>query len=239
MDIMILAGGRGTRLGDTGKQIPKALVQVAGKPLIQHVMDAFEPGDAHRIFILGGYKVAEMHRYFRDTWPYRIGKNGQLENVLSGHDFVILDTGYFTETGGRIRMAANAIRDLSNPFMITYCDGLCNVDMDKLERIHADTGSKITLTAVKPISRFGDLVLDGYAVTGFREKQQQISWINGGYMLMNHDAIPTTNTPLENHLRAASEAGSLAAHQHAGFWTCVDAERDIEAAEAWIKAGRP
>jgi glucose-1-phosphate cytidylyltransferase len=238
MDILILAGGRGTRLGETGKQTPKALVQVAGNPLIQHVFNAFEPGERHRIFILAGYKVSDMFKYFRDNWPYRVTKHGAIESMITGHDFVIIDTGYFTETGGRILAASKIIKDLSDPFMVTYCDSIANIDIDELLRVHNDSGADATITAVRPVSRFGNVKTDGNAVTEFREKQQQDELVNGGFIIMNHNAIPAANIPLEVQLHMICQEGKLAAYLHDGYWTCVDAERDIEAAELWIKGGR-
>lgn len=240
MDILILAGGRGTRLGDTGKQIPKALVQVAGKPLIQHVIDTFRPGDENRIWILGGYKIEELYRYFSSTYPYRVNKHGVFENVITGHDFGILDTGYFTETNGRLVMAMNAIKELSDPFCVTYCDSVCSVDPDDV--VEALGENLACLTAVRPESRFGNIELDDMddnKVSKFKEKTQQSELINGGFIVMRHSAIPKVNHPLEVTLTALAEAGQLGCHEHKGFWTCVDAERDIERMERWIKEGRP
>lgn len=236
MKVVILAGGRGTRLSEETHAIPKPMVSIGGRPIIWHIMNHYASYGFTEFVIACGYKGHVLKDYFAN---YRTHESdlqvslgsGQVE-VLSDHaenwKVSLIDTGEATMTGGRIKRLAPL---LAERFLLTYGDGLSDVPVDKLIEYHGESGAIATLTAVNPIPRWGALTIEGGRVVGFKEKPTQShSWINGGFFvvepslmdLIEGDHIGLEQLPMET----LAARGELAAFQHEGFWMAMDTARD-------------
>lgn len=249
MKVVILAGGRGTRLMEETTARPKPMVEIGGRPLLWHLMQIYA-AHGHRDFVVAcGYKGEQIKDYFRNllhlssdfTVDLATG-NLELRNAATPDWRVsVVDTGLDTMTGGRIRRLATWIG--REPFMATYGDGLGNVDIAALLAFHRGHGRLATITAVRPPARFGSLVLDDGRVREFSEKNQaDTGWINGGFFVfepqvfdyLDDDASVLEREPLE---RIARE-GQLMAYQHQGFWQPMDTLREKELLESLWESGQ-
>jgi len=237
MKVMILAGGKGTRLTEETEVRPKPMVEIGGLPILWHIMKIYAHYRFNEFFIALGYKGDFIKNFFLDYCT--LGPNltihlerGQIErHAHKAEDWTVhlIDTGQETMTGGRVKRLQSWLKD--GTFMLTYGDGLCNIDMKKLLKFHKAHGRIATITAARPPSRFGGLVFDGNFVKEFSEKPQVgEGWINGGFMvcepaifeyLKNDDSILEVDA-----LERLAADGQLAAFKHEGFWQCMDTLRD-------------
>ena len=250
MKVIILAGGFGTRISEYTDVIPKPMVPIGGKPILWHIMNTFGSYNHSDFYLALGYKAEIIKDYFLNYHSLNEDFSIDLSdgNIISHEKYskdwkvTLVDTGDNTMTGGRVKRLKNYIGKES--CLITYGDGLANVDLNKLLAFHKNHGKMVTVTAVRPPARFGELELDGDKVLSFQEKPQLHSgWINGGYFIANHeffDLIEGDATMLEREpLEQVSKAGELMAYRHEGFWQCMDTKRDQESLELLWKNGAP
>lgn len=229
MQVVILAGGFGTRLAEETDLIPKPMVRIGNIPILQHIMNYYSEF-GHRDFVVAlGYKAEVIVDYFATA------KN--LEYNIN-----LADTGIDTSTGGRIKMLEN---ELDDEFMLTYGDGLSNVNIDDLLNHHQKFGKIATVTAVRPPARFGTIEITNGVVTKFAEKDpQDAGWINGGFFCLNKKIcqfISDSNISFEseplNHLVRIQE---LSAYEHHDWWQPMDTLRDKRTLESlWNKGEAP
>ena len=215
MKVILLAGGFGTRISEYTDSIPKPMVQIGGKPILWHIMNSYARY-GHKDFIIAlGYKGEVIKKYF--------------SKISNDWNVNLVDTGQETMTGGRIKRLQKVIGN--ETCMLTYGDGLANINLESLLTFHKKHGKLVTVTAVRPPARFGAIKLDGDRVASFKEKSYlSEGWINGGFFVIEPkfldfiegDKIFLEREPLE---RAANEE-QLFAYKHEGFWQCMDTKRD-------------
>ena len=248
MKAVILAGGKGTRLGERTSVIPKPLVEVLGKPIILHILDHLSNYGINDFLILGGYKSSAIKNYFlnlhTNTNDFSIDLNNNAVQIIGSQKIrdwhiQILDTGIETNTGGRLLRAAEYLKNESR-FLLTYGDGISNVDVNSLQNLHSIQKTLATLTAVNPPPRFGNLTLQDNLVTEFHEKTiRERNLINGGFFILEKqifEYLDDDSTDLEGDVLAKlSKERKLSAYMHEGFWQCIDTERDLEQAENFLK----
>jgi glucose-1-phosphate cytidylyltransferase len=248
--VIILAGGTGSRLGELTEMAPKPMVKIGGKPILWHIMQTYAHFGHKDFFLALGYKSEVIKKYFLNyqsmTSDFTIDltsgklKSHQLDNV--DWRVTLVNTGENSMTGGRAKRMQSFIGDQT--CMLTYGDGVANIDLEKLLVFHKGHGKLITMTAVRPAARFGELKLSGNKVVSFQEKpQMQEGWINGGYFVIEpafFDLIEGDSTLLEREpLEQAVKMGELMAYQHEGFWQCMDTKRDLELLESLWASGAP
>ena len=214
MKVVILAGGKGSRLSEITKSIPKPMVRVGRKPIIEHIINYYMKFGFKDFIIASGYKHLIIKNYFKKK---KISANIE-----------VINTGAETLTGSRIKKLASK---LTETFMLTYGDGLSNVNLKELLRFHKKENKMITLTAVHPPARFGELSINNATVTSFKEKPQlQKGWINGGFFVIEPEflnLIEKKNVMLERTpLLRAVKKKQLVAYNHNDFWFCMDTLRD-------------
>ena len=251
MKVVILAGGLGTRLSEETDVRPKPMVEIGGRPILVHIMEHFAKYGHKDFYIALGYKAHIVKEYFLN---YKYVGTDFTVNLSNGNmkihgenkvdwTVTLVDTGNESMTGGRLKRMQPFIRD--EAFMVTYGDGLSNVNIDDLINFHRAHGRMATVTSVRPPARFGLLQLDGARVSAFEEKNQLAEgWINGGYFVFNpnflnlieDDSIILEKGPLET----AARDGELMAWKHEGFWQCMDTKRDKDSLnDAWINGDAP
>jgi len=250
MKVIILAGGLGTRLSEYTNIIPKPMVTIGGKPMLWHIMKTYAHFNHKDFYIALGYKAELIKDYFLN---YR-ALNADFTVDLSSGDITshqvesedwrvtLVNTGEDSMTGGRVKRMQSYIGN--EPFLLTYGDGVADIDIKELVAFHKNHGKMITVSAVRPSARFGELNLDGNKVSSFQEKPQlHEGWINGGYFVINpefFDLINGDSTMLEREpLEQATNAGELMAYRHDGFWHCMDTKRDHELLESLWEKGAP
>ena len=229
MKVVILAGGLGTRLSEYTNLIPKPMVPINGKPILAHVMKCFINYGFNEFVIALGYKGELIKKYFEE----------HKEDIeISNCKISLIDTGEDSLTGGRIKRLENHIKD--DKFFLTYGDGVANVNVNDLLNFHNSMGKKATVTAVRPIPRFGALDIENDLVKSFSEKDKvKEGWINGGFFVfeksifsyLSDDKTVLERTPLET----LSKENNLAAFKHYGFWQCMDTIRDKEVLEEFSR----
>jgi glucose-1-phosphate cytidylyltransferase len=239
--VVILAGGRGSRLAELTEVVPKPMVQIGERPILWHIMKHFARFGHKEFFIALGYKGYVIKRFFVDynllTASLTIDFGNGSTSLHDGGDVAVdwkvhlMETGLSTGTGGRLYRLADWLRN--DRFLLTYGDGVANVDLDALVNAHQQSGCLATVTAVRPPSRFGGLTFDGGKVSEFIEKPQiGEGWINGGFMVFEpgvFDYIDGSIESLENDvLDRIARDGRLGAYRHEGFWQCMDTLRDRE-----------
>lgn len=251
MKTVILAGGFGTRLAEETSRLPKPMVEIGGKPLLWHIMKIYASHGFKEFLVACGYKGDYIKEYFHS---FAIRSNDYFVNLQSGSFDVVnrntenwsvgmIDTGLNTMTGGRVLRLRDWLKD--STFMLTYGDGLGNIDVRGLLEFHKSRGKLATVTAVHPPARFGALTMDGDLVREFTEKSQaHEGWINGGFFVcepgvldyISDDRTVFERDPLEN---LAAE-GQLAAYRHDGFWQPMDTLREKQKLEAlWANGDAP
>jgi len=229
MNVIILAGGLGTRLTEYTKTIPKPMVKVAGYPILLHIMNHYVKFGFKNFYIATGYKGYVIKKFFR-----KYKKNGELFDYKIFNKkkckIALVDTGLKTFTGGRLKRLETYIKDNDN-FFFTYGDGISNVNIKKLLSSHKKSKKIITVTAVHPPARFGELKLKKNKVVSFKEKPQtNQGWINGGFFVAQKKFfkfIKSDKDILEKKpLEKAFKYNQLNAFKHRGFWKCMDTIRD-------------
>jgi glucose-1-phosphate cytidylyltransferase len=215
-NVVILCGGRGTRLREHTESIPKPLVEIGGRPILWHVMQIYLAQGFRRFLLLTGYRADQIESFVRSSsWP-------------QGTDVRCIDTGLDTPTGGRLRRAAGAIG--GGMFCATYADGVADIDLGALLAHHQGHGADATMTVVRPELQFGVAELNGDGVVrGFVEKPRSDHWINGGFFCFEPSVVEHLGEDdvLEREpLERLAAAGELRAFRHEGFWDCMDTYKD-------------
>ena len=224
MKVVLLAGGFGTRLSEYTKTIPKPMVKIGGKPMLLHIMKLYAKYGFKDFYIALGYKGKVIKKFFNKKF--------------SNWNIHLIETGRSTMTGGRLKRLKKHIGN--ETFMMTYGDGLSNVNLKKLLRFHKKSKKLVTLTAVRPPARFGVLKVKGKYVQYFKEKSKlDEGWINGGFFVMEPEflnLIKNDNTYLEREpLEEVTKKKQLIAFKHEGFWQCMDTKRDKDKLQEIIK----
>jgi glucose-1-phosphate cytidylyltransferase len=249
MQTVILAGGLGTRLAEETSIRPKPMVEVGDRPILHHIMDLYDAAGFSEFVIALGYMGAMVKRYVMD-WTTLSGDievdlgNGHVARHTPNRDWKVklVETGTRTDTGGRLGRCAPHLR--RETFMLTYGDGLADVDLNALVAFHRKHGKLATVTAVHPPARFGEMDLNQDVVASFAEKPQvRQGWINGGFMVFEPqvlDRIEGDHTVLERDvLEGLSAEGQLFVYRHEGFWQCMDTLRDVRTLNALWESGSP
>lgn len=250
MKVVILAGGFGTRLSEYTEAIPKPMVTIGGKPVLWHIMMSYAKYGYTDFNVALGYKAGIVKDYFLNYRAVNSDFSIDLDSgLLTTHQtskvdwkVTLVDTGLNSMTGGRVKRMKDYIGN--EPFMLTYGDGLADIDIASLVRFHRSHGKMVTVSAVHPGARFGELELNGNVVTSFNEKPQITEgWINGGYFVIEPeflDFIDDDMTILEKDpLERAAELGELISYKHTGFWQCMDTKRDRDSLEEMWNSGNP
>jgi len=249
MKTIVLSGGLGTRLQEETVLRPKPMVEIGGRPMLWHVMGCYARHGFREFVVALGYKGEVIKHYFLNYYHLRASLTVDLgKGEVQVHDgeredwrVHLVDTGTDTQTGGRLKRLAPWVSD--GTFMLTYGDGVADVDVKKLVAFHKSHGKLATITAVRPPGRFGALGFDGDLVTHFAEKPQTgEGWINGGFFVLEPkvldyiggDATLWEKEPLEQ----LAKEGQLAAFHHEGFWQCMDTLRDVRLLEELWSSGR-
>jgi len=253
MKVIILAGGFGTRLSEYTDSIPKPMVPIGGKPIIWHIMKRYAKYGFNDFYIALGYKAEVIKNYFLNyktmnsdfsidlsTGSYLLLENG---NDIVDWKVTLVDTGLNTMTGGRLKRLQKFVDN--SPFFLTYGDGVADINIQKLLDTHNNNKKMVTVTAVHPGARFGELEIANGIVTKFQEKPQTgQGWINGGFFICNPEFlnyIENDQTILEKSpLESVASVGQLSAYKHHGFWQCMDTKRDKETLESlWVSNNVP
>lgn len=249
MKVAILAGGLGTRLSEETTIKPKPMIEIGGKPMLWHIMNIYAAHGYKEFVVALGYKGEIIKDYFLNyhfrscSLTIRL-KTGEVSMHNSqGEDWIVhlLDTGVDTNTGGRVKQVADFIGN--ETFMLTYGDGVSNVDIPRLVDFHCQQKKLVTITAVRPPARFGQMVVDDHRVTQFTEKPQiGEGWINGGFFVLQPGItkyIRSNDTAWEfESLEHIAAEGQLAAYQHEEFWQCMDTLRDKRLLEGLWQDGK-
>lgn len=252
MKVVILAGGFGTRISEESHLRPKPMIEIGEKPILWHIMKIYSHYGFNEFIICLGYKAYAIKEFFADYYLHTSDVTFDLsKNEMTVHNnysepwkVTLVDTGIDTMTGGRIKRIKDYIGN--EPFMLTYGDGVSNVNISELVKFHTNHGKIATITAIHLAGRFGVIdVDDNNSIFSFAEKTKETGgWINGGFMIMNPEVMDyiTDDTtvfeqePLEN----LALNGELKAYKHEGFWQCMDTQRDKNLLEElWAKKEAP
>lgn len=238
MKVIVLCGGYGTRLSEETYLKPKPMVHVGDKPILWHIMSIYSQFGFNDFTLALGYKAEAIKEYFMNFYALnsdlRISlKSGSVECLNQNSqnwNIDCIDTGLDTLTGGRLHRLEGMMKD-DDTFMLTYGDGVSDINIKKLVEFHKSHGKIATLTSVRPPSRFGEIVMDGDQITEFKEKPRSAEgWINGGFFVFNKGIFKYLNgdkTILEREpLESLAQDGQLMAYKHDGFWQCMDTLRD-------------
>jgi glucose-1-phosphate cytidylyltransferase len=249
MKVVILAGGLGTRLAEETEIKPKPMVEVGGRPILWHILKHYARFGFAEFYVALGYRGEVVKRYFLDyahlTGSLKVDLRrshvAPYDATTDGWVVHLMETGADTKTGGRVRRLR---QHLTETFMLTYGDGVGDVDLEALMRFHRAHGKIATMTAVRPPARFGAIDFEGDQVNGFREKPQiSEGWINGGFMVFEpglFDYLDGDESGLEIHaLERLAARGQLMGYRHGGFWQCMDTLRDKRYLESLWQAGNP
>jgi len=251
LKVVILAGGFGTRISEESHLRPKPMIEIGDAPILWHICKYYFSFGFNEFIICCGYMGYMIKKYFADYYLYNnditfdfTAENKMIvhTNVVEPWKVTVVDTGLHTQTGGRIKRIAHYIGE--ERFMLTYGDGVSDIDLSKLIETHEKSGKTVTLSAIRPSGRFGvlDINEDNGTITGFHEKAQVGSaWINGGFMVMEPEVfeyIDDDTTVLEREpLERLSADGKLVVYRHYGYWKCMDTARDKHALEADLANG--
>jgi glucose-1-phosphate cytidylyltransferase len=228
--VVILCGGRGTRLKADVPDLPKPLVEIGGRPILWHVVQIYASQGLDRFILATGYKGELIERFVAEAeWP-------------PGVRVECVDTGLDTPTGGRIHRVRDRVA--GGTFLATYADGVADIDLGRLQRFHREHGRLATMTVVRPLLQFGIARINGSdEVTGFEEKPRSDHWINGGFFAFEPGALAylSGSSVLEREpLEGLADDGQLRAYRHTGFWDCMDTYKDaILLNDLWEKGEAP
>ena len=249
MKVAILCGGLGTRLREETEVRPKPMIEVGGRPILWHIMRGYAARGFKEFVLALGYRSDVIKRYFLDYYHVQSRLTVSLATgAVDAHDgeredwrVHLVDTGGNTQTGGRVKRLARWLSD--GTFMLTYGDGVSDVNVADVLAFHRKHGKLATVTAVRPPARFGGLRFDGDLVSEFTEKPQVgEGWINGGFFVMEPGVlgyIQGDETYLEREpLERLAKDGQLVAFRHDGFWQCMDTLRDLKLLESLWESGR-
>jgi glucose-1-phosphate cytidylyltransferase len=250
--VVILCGGLGTRLREETEYRPKPLVPIGNRPILWHIMKTYAAFGFNDFILALGYKGEMIKDYFlnfdllNSDFTLELGSK-RTERLSMAHEeanwrVTFVDTGQETMTGGRLRRLAPYLRD-EERFMLTYGDGVCDVDLRALLETHRQSGRTALVTGVRPMARFGELVVEGDRVVRFAEKPEgNDTWINGGYFVMTpkiFDYLESDKTVLERHpMERLAAEGQLAVHKHAGYWQPMDTFREMQLLNDLWNSGR-
>ena len=251
MKVILLAGGFGARLTEYTDVIPKPMVTIGGKPILWHIMQTYAHFGHKDFYVALGYKAGVIKEYFLN---YRALNADFTVDLASGNvtshqidtvdwKVTLVNTGDASMTGGRVKRMRSFIGN--DTCMLTYGDGVADIDLDALLAFHRSHGKLVTMSAVRPAARFGELEMDGSRVVSFQEKpQMHDGWINGGYFVVEpkfFELIADDSTMLEREpLEQAAQAGELMEYRHDGFWHCMDTKRDHELlSKLWASHSAP
>ena len=228
MKVILLAGGFGTRLSEYTDTVPKPMVQIGGKPILWHIMNFYAQYNHKNFYIALGYKGEVIKKYF--------------SKISEKWEINLIDTGQKTLTGGRVKRLQKFIG--KETCMLTYGDGLANINIDNLLSFHKNHGKLVTVSAVRPPGRFGAIKLNDDRVIDFKEKSKtDEGWINGGFFVIEPDFfnfIDGDDTYLEREpLERAVKEKELFAYKHEDFWQCMDTKRDMKNLEEIYSKGAP
>tara|TARA_B100000700_G_scaffold302030_1_gene371880 strand:+ start:2856 stop:3551 length:696 start_codon:yes stop_codon:yes gene_type:complete len=228
MKVILLAGGFGTRLSEYTETLPKPMVEIGGKPILWHIMNFYAKYNHKNFYIALGYKGEIIKKYF--------------SNLSEDWKINLIDTGQETMTGGRVKRLKNLIGN--ETCLLTYGDGLSNINLNSLIDFHKKHGKLVTVSAVRPPARFGAIKLNDDRVVNFKEKSKtDEGWINGGFFVIEpkfFDFIKGDKTYLEREpLEKAVKEKELYAFKHNGFWQCMDTKRDKDNLEEIYLKGAP
>ena len=229
MKVVILAGGKGSRISEYTTKIPKPMIKLMNKPIIEHIINFYALYGYKEFIIAGGYKYKILLDFIK--------KNKKLKKLK----IKVINTGLNSLTGKRIFKIKKFLDKEDENFLLTYGDGICNVDLKKMIRFHIKNKSMLTLTAVRPPARFGELGLKNNRIVKFEEKpQMQEGWINGGFFVVNKSFfkyLTNDNLMLEREpINKISKTKKMFAFRHSGFWKCIDTKRDLEQFENIVKS---
>jgi len=240
MKVVILAGGFGTRISEESHLKPKPMIEIGGMPILWHIMKSFSAQGFNEFIICLGYKQHIIKEFFANYYLHRSdmtfdfsGNNEMIihNNVAEPWKVTLVDTGLNTMTGGRVKRVKEFIGD--STFILTYGDGVCDINIKKLVKFHKSNGKIATITAIQPGGRFGALNIDekDNTVKEFVEKKKEDGgWVNGGFMVLEpkiFDFIEGDSTVFEKiPLESVAKEGQLIAYKYDGFWKCMDTLRD-------------
>ena len=251
MKTVILAGGFGTRISEQSHLIPKPMIEIGGMPILWHIMKYYSSFGHNEFIICCGYKQYVIKEFFADYYLHTsdVTFDFTCNNEMTVHNnssepwkVTLVDTGLNTMTGGRVKRVKDYIGD--EAFMLTYGDGVADVDINALVAFHQAHQKIATLTAIQPGGRFGMLeIKDNQQIREFKEKSKEDGgWINGGFMVLEPEImnyIKGDSTVFERYpLESAASAGQLVAYRHTGFWQCMDTMRDKELLENLLQKGQ-
>lgn len=233
MQVVILCGGKGTRLKEKTESLPKPLIEIGDRPILWHIMKTYSAYGYHHFVLCLGYKGSMIREYF---------ENPARKKDHESWKITFADTGEETQTGGRIKKIAPFIKEKT--FMVTYGDGLSDISIPKLVQFHKAHGKIGTVTAVRPPSQFGLLDIDAAGqVNSFREKPKMEDWINGGFFVFNQEFfnfLSDQDILEKKPLEALSQEGQLMAYKHDSFWKCMDTYKDtITLNDYWTSQKAP
>jgi len=228
MKVILLAGGFGTRLSEYTDAIPKPMVKIGNKPMLWHIMNLYSQYKYKNFVVALGYKGEIIKKYF--------------SKKVEDWNINLVDTGQKTMTGGRVKRLQEIIGN--ETCMLTYGDGLADINIDSLLAFHKKHGKMVTVSAVRPPARFGAMKLEGDYVKSFKEKSQiDEGWINGGFFVLEpnfFNFIDGDDTYLEKEpLERVAQKNQLSAYRHEGFWQCMDTKRDRDSLEEIYSKGAP
>ncbi|MBB6624105.1 glucose-1-phosphate cytidylyltransferase [Clostridium gasigenes] len=251
MKAVILCGGKGTRMREETEYRPKPLVPVGGKPIIWHIMKTYSEYGINDFILCTGYKGDMIKQYFMDMYwrnnDFTIHMSGDQE--LEYHteenekwNITIVDTGAETLTAGRLKAVEKYIDE--DTFLMTYGDGVSDINIEELINHHEKTGKIATLTGVHPMSPFGLIEIENGIAKSFKEKPRLNDVINGGYMVLNKEVfkhMPEKDCMFEEYpLKSIASINELAVYEHNGFWKAIDTFKDVEEVnKMWDKGDRP
>lgn len=248
--VVILAGGFGTRISEESHLKPKPMIEIGGMPILWHIMKSYSHYGYRDFIICCGYKGYMIKEYFAQYYlhhsdvTFDFSKNNEMtihNNIAEPWKVTLVDTGFYTMTGGRLKRVREYIGE--ETFMLTYGDGVCDIDIRMLENYHIKNKKTATITAVQPGGKFGALDMDDTGrIYSFSEKRKEDGgWINGGYMVFEpeiFDYLDGDDTVLERYpLEELAKKKELMAYKHHGFWQCMDTIRDKMFLEELLEKG--